>query len=109
MACAISGGPGQRTACVAYGLHAVARSLIERLHHFVSAGVWDNAPLEAALLHHVDHLVGGEHSWLIIDDTSLPKKGEHSVGVAPQYTSTLSKKANCQTLMSVNWLHVKCH
>jgi SRSO17 transposase len=39
--------------------------------------------------------------WLIIDDTSLPKKGTHSVGVAPQYASTLGKNANCQTLVSV--------
>ncbi|MBE7728986.1 MULTISPECIES: IS701 family transposase [Komagataeibacter] len=73
----------------------------DRLHHFVSASVWDSAPLEAALWRHADHLVGGERSWLIIDDTSLPKKGEHSVGVAPQYASTLGKKANCQTLVSV--------
>ncbi len=73
----------------------------DRLHHFVSTGVWDSAPLEAALWRHADHLVGGKRSWLIIDDTSLPKKGEHSVGVAPQYASTLGKKANCQTLVSV--------
>ncbi|KXV79438.1 hypothetical protein AD953_02200 [Acetobacter malorum] len=45
--------------------------------------------------------MGGERSWLIIDDTSLPKKGDHSVGVAPQYASTLGKKANCQTQVSV--------
>ncbi|GCE90338.1 putative transposase [Komagataeibacter diospyri] len=63
--------------------------------------MWDSALLEAALWRHADHLVGGKRSWLIIDDTSLPKKGEHSVGVAPQYASTRDKKANCQTLVSV--------
>jgi len=29
-------------------------------------------------------VVGGADAWLIVDDTALPKKGEHSVGVAPQ-------------------------
>ncbi|MFD2783619.1 IS701 family transposase [Novosphingobium pokkalii] len=73
----------------------------DRLHHFVSSGVWDEAPLEAALLVEADRLVGGDDAWLIIDDTALPKKGQHSVGVAPQYASTLGKNANCQTLVSV--------
>jgi SRSO17 transposase len=35
------------------------------------------------------------------DDTALPKKGEQSVGVAPQYASALDKNANCQTLVSL--------
>ncbi len=73
----------------------------DRLHHFVAAGVWDSAPLEAALLAEADRLVGDEAGFLVIDDTALPKKGRHSVGVAPQYASSLGKTANCQSLVSV--------
>ena len=73
----------------------------DQLHHFIGSGVWDAAPLEAALLVEADKLVGGENAWLIIDDTALPKKGRHSVGVAPQYASALGKTANCQSLVSV--------
>jgi SRSO17 transposase len=46
------------------------------LHHFVSAGAWDAAPLEAALMAEADRLVGGEDAWLVVDDTALPKKGK---------------------------------
>src|SRR6202140_4053260 len=73
----------------------------DQLHHFIGSGVWDAAPLEAALLIEADKLVGGADAWLIVDDTALPKKGEHSVGVAPQYASSLGKTANCQSLVSL--------
>lgn len=72
----------------------------DQLHHFVSAGVWDSAPLEAALLKEADGLVGDEAGFLVIDDTALPKKGRHSVGVAPQYASSLGKTANRQSLVA---------
>jgi len=73
----------------------------DQLHHFVAAGVWDSAPLEAVLLKEADRLVGDEAGYLVIDDTALPKKGQHSVGVAPQYASSLGKTSNCQSLVSV--------
>jgi SRSO17 transposase len=73
----------------------------DQLHHFVAAGVWDSAPLEKALLKEADRLVGDEAGFLVIDDTALPKKGAHSVGVAAQYASSLGKTANCQSLVSV--------
>ena len=73
----------------------------DQLHHFVSAGVWDAAPLETELLIQADRLVGGGDAVLVIDDTAVPKKGQHSVGVAPQYASALGKTANCQTLVSL--------
>src|ERR1700712_587666 len=73
----------------------------DQLHHFVAAGAWDSVPLEAALLKEADRLVGDQAGFLVIDDTALPKKGRHSVGVAPQYASSLGKTSNCQSLVSV--------
>lgn len=58
----------------------------DSLHHFIAQGSWDRELLEAVL---------------IIDDTALPKKGAWSVGVAPQYATSLGKQANCQTLVSL--------
>jgi SRSO17 transposase len=45
-------------------------------------------------------LVGGSDAVIVIDDTAVPKKGKHSVGVAWQYASALGKNANCQTLVN---------
>src|SRR5439155_15891609 len=73
----------------------------DQLHHFVADGVWESAPLETALLKEADRLVGDEAGFLVIDDTALPKKGSHSVGVAAQYASALGKTSNCQSLVSV--------
>lgn len=93
-------GPGDRKSIQPIAARASEISY-DRLHHFIGAGVWDSAPLEIALWKQADALVGGERAWLIIDDTSMPKKGTSSVGVAPQYASTLGKQANCQTMVSV--------
>ena len=73
----------------------------DQLHHFIAGGVWDAKPLETELLVQADKLVGGSDAVLVIDDTALPKKGTHSVGVAPQYASALGKTANCQILVSL--------
>jgi SRSO17 transposase len=93
-------GPGDRKS-----IQPMARRLAlgesDQLHHFIAAGVWDAAPVEAELLVQADKLVGGREAVLVIDDTAIPKKGMHSVGVAAQYASALGKTANCQTLVSL--------
>jgi len=73
----------------------------DQLHRFIASSVWDATPPEKVLLTEADRMVGGKDTWLIVDDTALPKKGTHSVGVAPQYASVLGKNANCQTLVSL--------
>ena len=93
-------GPGERKS-----IEPMAARLVpdryDRLHHFISSGVWDAGPLEEELARQADGMVGGPDAVLVVDDTALPKKGRHSVGVAPQYASALGKNANCQTLVSL--------
>jgi SRSO17 transposase len=93
-------GPGDRKS-----IQPMAKRLAlgecDQLHHFIAAGVWDARPVETELLIQADRLVGGRDAVLVIDDTAIPKKGTHSVGVAAQYASALGKTANCQTLVSL--------
>src|SRR5271167_4790053 len=93
-------GPGDRKS-VQPMAERLASCDYDQLHHFVAAGVWDAAPVETELLVQADKLVGGSGAVLVIDDTAIPKKGTHSVGVAAQYASALGKTANCQTLVSL--------
>src|SRR5579864_1410179 len=93
-------GPGERKS-IAPMAERLALGDYDQLHHFIAAGAWDAAPLETELLVQADRLVGGSDAVLVIDDTAIPKKGRHSVGVAAQYASALGKTANCQTLVSL--------
>jgi len=93
-------GPGDRKSVQPMS-ERVAFGDYDQLHHFIAAGVWDAGPVETELLVQADKLVGGGDAVLVIDDTAIPKKGTHSVGVAAQYASALGKTANCQTLVSL--------
>ena len=93
-------GPGERKSIEPLAAR-MAPGAYDRLHHFVCDGVWDAGPLEEELAIQANDLVGGDDAVLVVDDTALPKKGKHSVGVAPQYAGVLGKTANCQTLVSV--------
>src|SRR5262249_21291194 len=83
-------GPGDRKS-VQPMAKRLALGACDQLHHFIAAGVWDATPVETELLVQADRLVGGSDAVLVIDDTAIPKKGTHSVGVAAQYASALGK------------------
>ena len=93
-------GPGDRKSIQPMA-ERLAAGDYDQLHHFIAAGIWDAQPVETELLVQADKLVGGSDAVLVIDDTAIPKKGTHSVGVAAQYASALGKTANCQTLISL--------
>jgi SRSO17 transposase len=76
----------------------------QSLLHFVNQAPWSDEKVLAkvrkmvvpALVRH-----GPIEAW-IIDDTGLPKKGRHSVGVGRQYCGQLGKQDNCQVAVSLS-------
>ena len=80
------------------------RSRHQSMHHFVADAPWDadaviKAAREYALAQIQRH--GPIEAW-VIDDTEIPKKGKHSVGVARQYCGVLGKQDNCQVAVSIS-------
>ena len=74
----------------------------QALQQFVNQSPWDHG----AVLHRLRELMrrrAGARGVLVLDDTSLPKQGRHSVGVARQYCGALGKIANCQGLVTWQW------
>jgi SRSO17 transposase len=92
--------PGERKSIEPI-VERVAPDEKEQIHHFVATSTWDTAPVEVVHVARCNELVGGPDAQLIIDDTALPKKGVHSVGVAHQYCGALGKQANCQSLVTL--------
>jgi SRSO17 transposase len=69
----------------------------QQFQHFISNSPWDHEPVVAQISADADRLLGGKPtSCLIIDESSFPKQGDRSVGVARQWTGRLGKVDNCQ-------------
>ena len=64
-------GPGDRKS-VGPMAERLAPGDYDQLHHFVSSGVWDAAPLEEELARQADTLVGGPDAVLVIRRTARP-------------------------------------
>jgi SRSO17 transposase len=80
-------------------------AMLERVHdpgtyqafqHFISHAPWDHARIWRQLR----AVIPDRDGMLILDATSFPKQGTHSVGVARQYCGTVGKVANCQVAVT---------
>jgi SRSO17 transposase len=76
----------------------------QSLHHFVAKADWSDDALLSAVRDHVLPIIeqrGRIRGWMI-DDTGIPKKGIHSVGVARQYCGQLGKQDSCQVAVTLS-------
>lgn len=93
----------------AHGLFQSERANMERMsetvpntnyqsqHHFISHSTWDDRPVREENASKLNQRLGGTpYTGLLIDETAFTKKGDHSVGVARQWSGQLGKVENCQ-------------
>ncbi len=66
------------------------------LQHVLGRAAWDADRVRDELREYVIDTLGAPDGILVVDETSFPKKGTKSVGVARQYCGSLGKKENCQ-------------
>ena len=80
------------------------RQTHQSMHHFVADAPWSDDQMLAEVQKQVLPTMakhGPVMAW-IVDDTGIPKKGSHSVGVARQYCGQLGKQENCQVAVSLS-------
>src|SRR5215510_9565438 len=80
----------------------IAKAEVQALRQFVGQSPWAVEEVQQRLAEKVVDLLGEPEVW-ILDETSFPKAGEHSVAVARQYCGALGKIANCQVAVSLHW------
>jgi SRSO17 transposase len=68
----------------------------QAFQHFITHAPWE----AEALWKRLRAVTPARTGILILDETSFPKSGPHSVGVARQYCGALGKIANCQVAVT---------
>jgi SRSO17 transposase len=76
----------------------------QALQQFVNQSPWDDQTLARRYRRHLARTFASPEGIFVVDDTSFPKQGKHSVGVQRQYCGALGKKANCQVAPSVHYV-----
>jgi SRSO17 transposase len=81
----------------------------QALQQFVNQSPWDEQQVLKRYRALMARTFADPAGIFVIDDTSFPKQGKHSVGVQRQYCGALGKRANCQVAPSVHYVSPKGH
>src|SRR4051794_27387846 len=83
--------------------------LDQALQQFIGQSPWDEQAVWRRYRATMAATFASPAGIFVIDDTSFPKQGKHSVGVQRQYCGALGKKANCQAAPSVHYVSPRGH
>jgi SRSO17 transposase len=81
----------------------------QALQQFVNQSPWDEHQVGKRYRAVMAEVFADPAGIFVIDDTSFPKQGKHSVGVQRQDCGASGKKANCQVAPSVHYVGTKGH
>ena len=81
----------------------------QAMQQFVNQSPWDHGRIFSALTEFMLSKLKSGNGVLVLDDTSIPKKGKHSVGVVRQYCGALGKVSNCQSIVTWHYSSEKTH
>jgi len=99
--------PLSRRVCLPAGL--TSRDPEQALQQFVSQSPWDDQTVLRRYRARLAETFADPAGIFVIDDTTFPKQGRHSIGVQRQYCGALGKKANCQAAVSVHYVTPQGH
>src|SRR4051794_2648508 len=81
----------------------------QALQQFLGQSTWDERTVLERYRATMARKLADPDAIFVIDDTTFPKQGTHSVGVQRQYCGALGKRANCQCAVSVHYVAPKGH
>jgi SRSO17 transposase len=76
----------------------------QRLQEFLTRTAWDAREMDRLRIGKMRAQASVGPGVLVVDDTGLPKKGRHSVGVTRQYSGTLGRVDNCQVVVTLHYV-----
>src|SRR5438132_6983286 len=81
----------------------------QALQQFVNQSPWNDQQVLGRYRGHLAQTFASPQGIFLIDDTTFPKQGQHSVGVQRQYCGALGKRANCQVAVSIHYVSPQGH
>jgi SRSO17 transposase len=75
---------------------------VPAMQNLVNQSPWDEQKIWKRYRSYMTKIFSTPHAIFVIDDTSFPKDGKHSVGVQRQYCGALGKKDNCQCAVALH-------
>jgi SRSO17 transposase len=85
------------------------KDLDQALQQFVGQSTWDEQAVWRRYRSVMAEAFASPSGIFVIDDTSFPKQGKHSVGVQRQYCGAQGKRANCQVAPSLHYVGPRGH